>query len=120
MCSPRPCWPRSRHGRRRRSARSAASLDDGNGVSANGGSGIIPVAGWALDDNGVQNVDIMVDGIVAGPGLLRHVPRRECSPVTRASRTRDLPGFGFQLDTTHFLNGMHTVTAAGAQPLPAR
>src|SRR5258707_2070004 len=36
------------------------------GAVDNGGSGIIPVAGWALDDSGVQNVDILVDGAIVG------------------------------------------------------
>lgn len=77
---------------------------------ANGGSGIIPVAGWALDDNGIQNVDIIVDGTFVGraffgmswPGVLARYPGFPDS---------DLPGFGFQLDSTHFLNGVHTVQA---------
>ncbi|MEA2599066.1 MAG: hypothetical protein QOF89_58 [Acidobacteriota bacterium] len=85
-------------------------LDGTNGVGANGGSGIIPVAGWALDDNGIQNVDILVDGTVVGrafygmswPGVLARYPGFPDS---------DLPGFGLELDSTHFLNGLHTVQA---------
>jgi len=85
-------------------------LDGTNGVGANGGSGIIPVAGWALDDNGIQNVDILVDGTIVGrafygmswPGVLARYPGFPDS---------DLPGFGFELDSTHFLNGVHTVQA---------
>ncbi len=77
---------------------------------ANGGSGVIPIAGWALDDNGIQNVDIIVDGTFVGraffgmswPGVLARYPGFPDS---------DLPGFGFQLDSTHFLNGVHTVQA---------
>jgi hypothetical protein len=85
-------------------------LDGTNGVGANGGSGVIPIAGWALDDNGIQNVDILVDGSIVGrsfygmswPGVLARYPGFPDS---------DLPGFGFELDSTHFLNGVHTVQA---------
>jgi len=32
----------------------------------NSGAGSMPLTGWALDDNGVLAVDILVDGVVAG------------------------------------------------------
>lgn len=76
----------------------------------NSGAGILPLHGWALDDDGVQAVDILVDGIVAGrasygrsrPGVTFLFPG---FPDTA------LPGFAFELDTTHYLNGLHTVQA---------
>ena len=77
---------------------------------ANGGSGLVPIAGWALDDNGIKDVDILVDGAFVGrsfygmswPGVLARYPGFPDS---------DLPGFGYELDSTHFLNGVHTVQA---------
>ena len=76
----------------------------------NAGGGLLPLHGWALDDDGVQAVDILVDGIVVGrasygrsrPGVTALFPG---FPDTL------LPGFAFELDTTHFLNGLHTVQA---------
>jgi hypothetical protein len=78
------------------------------GAVDNGGSGIIPVAGWALDDNGVQSVDILVDGSIVGravygmswQGVAARYPNFPDSA---------LPGFGYLLDTSHYLNGLHTV-----------
>ncbi|MFY9819732.1 MAG: hypothetical protein WAM82_00010 [Thermoanaerobaculia bacterium] len=78
------------------------------GAVDNGGSGIIPLAGWALDDNGVQSVDIIVDGSVVGrafygmawEGVAARYPNFPDSA---------LPGFGYFLDTSHYLNGLHTV-----------
>jgi len=32
----------------------------------NAGAGLLPLTGWALDDNGILAVDVLVDGIVAG------------------------------------------------------
>jgi N-acetylmuramoyl-L-alanine amidase len=82
---------------------------DGILGGGNSGAGAIPLIGWALDDNGVRAVDILVDGVVAGRALYG---------MTRPRVTARFPGFpdsaapgwGFQLDSTHYLNGLHTVT----------
>lgn len=76
----------------------------------NAGNGVVAVQGWALADSGVFAVDIVVDGAIIGranygrsrPGVSKLHPGLPDSAA---------PGFGYQLDTTHFLNGMHTVTA---------
>ena len=76
----------------------------------NAGSGLMPLHGWALDDDGVFAVDILVDGIVAGrasygrgrPGVTQKHPGFPDSA---------LPGFAYQLDTTRYLNGLHRVEA---------
>ncbi len=74
----------------------------------NAGSGQMPLFGWALDDNGIAAVDIMVDGILVG----RTTYGRSRPQVTRqfpGYPDSDLPGFAYQLDTTRFLNGTHRV-----------
>jgi hypothetical protein len=76
----------------------------------NAGSGMIPLIGWALDDDGVRSVDIFVDGAPAGrapygtnrPGVTRDFPGFPDS---------DAAGFGMMLDSTRYLNGLHTVEA---------
>jgi hypothetical protein len=83
-----------------------------NGLAraGNAGNGVEPVQGWALASNGVFAVDIVVDGAIVGranygrsrPGVTKLHPGFPDSAA---------PGFGYQLDTTHFLNGLHTVTA---------
>lgn len=75
----------------------------------NAGDGQMPLTGWALDDDGVLAVDILVDGVVAGranygrsrPGVTLRFPSFPDSAA---------PGFGFELDTTRYLNGQHTIT----------
>ena len=75
----------------------------------NSGAGLIPLHGWALDDNGIEAVDVLVDGLVAGradygrsrPGVTAQHPGYPDSA---------LPGFAFELDTTRYLNGNHTVS----------
>ena len=76
----------------------------------NAGAGFLPLHGWALDDDGVQFVDILVDGLVAGRA---HYGRSRPGVTVLHPGFPDsaLPGFAFQLDTTHYLNGLHSVQA---------
>ncbi len=76
----------------------------------NSGAGLMPLYGWALDDNGVEAIDIYVDGVVDGRANYNR---------TRPEVTRKFPGYPdsahpgwvYQLDTTHYLNGLHSVSA---------
>jgi len=74
----------------------------------NAGGGVIPLHGWALDDNGIQAVDILVDGAVDGRA---HYGRARAGVTARFPGFPDseLPGYAFELDTTHYLNGVHSV-----------
>ena len=76
----------------------------------NSGAGPMPLFGWALDDNGILAVDILVDGVVAGRASYG---RARAAVTNKFPGFPDsaLPGFAFQLDTTHYLNGLHTVVA---------
>lgn len=75
----------------------------------NSGAGILPLHGWALDDDGVERVEVLVDGVVDGranygrsrPGVAEKFPGYPDS--NRA-------GWVYHLDTTHYLNGLHTIT----------
>ena len=76
----------------------------------NAGNGVVGVQGWALAETGVFAVDIVVDGVIVGratygrsrPGVTKLFPGFPDSAA---------PGFAYSLDTTHFLNGLHSVTA---------
>ena len=76
----------------------------------NGAAGMLPLHGWALDDDGVEAVDILVDGVVAGRA---HLKRGRPGVTARFPGFPDsaAPGFAFQVDTTRYLNGLHRVTA---------
>jgi len=75
----------------------------------NAGAGLLPLTGWALDDNGILAVDVLVDGLVAGRA---NYGRARDGVSTRFPSYPDSanPGFAYQLDTTHYLNGLHSVT----------
>jgi hypothetical protein len=75
----------------------------------NSGAGLLPLHGWALDDNGVQSVDVLVDGRVAGRA---NYQRARAGVTQRFPGLPDsgLPGFAYELDTTRYLNGLHTVS----------
>jgi N-acetylmuramoyl-L-alanine amidase len=78
-------------------------------TGGNSGAGVLPLHGWALDDNGIQAVDILVDGVVVGRA---NYGRARAGVTARYPGFPDsaLPGWGFELDTSRFLNGQHTVT----------
>lgn len=79
----------------------------GGGNALNGSA---PLFGWALADNGVAAVDVLVDGIIDGRALYG----RSRPGVTQAHPgfpDSALPGWVYNLDTTHYLNGFHTVSA---------
>lgn len=75
----------------------------------NSAAGLLPLHGWALDDNGVEAVDILVDGFVAGRASYGRA-RPKVAQKYPSYPDAALAGWVFQLDTTHYLNGVHTVT----------
>jgi N-acetylmuramoyl-L-alanine amidase len=83
---------------------------DGKAGGGNAGTGTIGLTGWALDDDGVRAIDIFVDGVPVGRALYG----RNRPGVTRMHQgfpDSDGAGFGFALNSTHFLNGLHEVQA---------
>lgn len=84
---------------------------DGNGLTGgNGASGSVQLIGWALDDDGVAAVDILVDGWTVGRAAYG-LRRADVSAVFPGFPDSALPGFQFQLDTTQWPNGRHQVSA---------
>lgn len=83
-----------------------------------GANGSFPVTGWAIDDENVDHGDILVDGQIVmgwvGRGLPSSAVYGSTRPDVRAAFP-DVPnslftGFIANVDTTRFLNGMHTVS----------
>jgi hypothetical protein len=91
-------------------AASPIGVFDGRHGGGNAAWGQLQLVGWALDDNGVAAVDIVIDDSVyqrALYGLRRpDVTRRKPGFPNSAA-----PGFAAVVDTTHFLNGVHEVSA---------
>jgi hypothetical protein len=74
----------------------------------NSGAGLLPLHGWALDDDGIESVDVFVDGVIAQRALYGRA-RPAVTQRFPGFPNSALPGFALQLDTTHFLNGRHTI-----------
>ncbi len=75
----------------------------------NAGAGALPLFGWALDDNGIDAVDLFVDGAPAGRASYGR-SRPEVTKKHPGFPDSTRPGWAFELDTTRYLNGMHTVS----------
>jgi hypothetical protein len=72
--------------------------------------GNAPLFGWALADAGVAAVDVLVDGQIAGRAIYGR-SRPGVGLAHPGFPDSALPGWVYNLDTTHYLNGNHTVTA---------
>ncbi len=70
--------------------------------------GTLNVSGWYLDVSGVEKIDVLVDGIVAGQAVYGDVR----TDVLKAypQYNNGTAGYHYALDTTEFSDGQHTVT----------
>jgi len=82
---------------------------DGKQGGGNGAAGVVGLIGWALDDNGVEAVDIYVDGVLAGRTLYGF-NRPGVGDMFPGFPDGDNAGWVFSLNTTRYTNGLHTVT----------
>jgi N-acetylmuramoyl-L-alanine amidase len=76
----------------------------------NAASGVVALHGWALDDEGVESVDVMVDGVVVGRALTGG-SRPDVALAFPGYPGAGESGVTFHLDTTRYLNGLHVVSA---------
>lgn len=83
---------------------------DGQLQGGNASTGVMTLLGWALDDDGVESVDFYVDGFPVGRAFYGHF-RPAVASIYSGFPDAAGAGFSFRLDTTRFLNGLHTVSA---------
>ncbi|MDA8018465.1 MAG: Ig-like domain-containing protein [Thermoanaerobaculia bacterium] len=76
----------------------------------NGGTGALPLTGWVLADSGVRRVVIEVNGVPVGQTVYGHF-RPDVLDLFPGYPDSAGAGFTFNLNTTDFENGVHTVTA---------
>lgn len=76
----------------------------------NVGTGFLPLHGWALDDQGIDRVEIYVDGEPAGTAYFGF-RRPDVQAVHPGYPDSANAGFGVELNSTLWLNGFHTLTA---------
>ncbi|UKS27367.1 Ig-like domain-containing protein [Paenibacillus sp. HWE-109] len=71
-------------------------------------SGIVNVSGWVLDNNGVEKVDIIVDGILMGQAI--YGDTRDDIYSTYPAYNNHYAGFHYSLDTTSLNEGNHVIS----------
>jgi N-acetylmuramoyl-L-alanine amidase len=71
-------------------------------------SGIKNVSGWLLDESGVGQIEVLVDGIVVGEATYGD-PRPDVQKVF-PQYNNGKAGFHYALDTTRFAIGQHNIT----------
>jgi hypothetical protein len=83
-----------------------------------GANGSFPVSGWALDDEDVDHIDFLVDGLIVAGAVGRGLPSTAIYGTTRPDVQAAFPdvpnslysGFQANVDTTKLLNGIHVLS----------
>ena len=71
-------------------------------------NGVFPVTGWALDDEVVTKIEIVVDGLVVGGANPASTGRTSMHRFP-SHPGAEYAGFVRMLNTTELINGVHTV-----------
>jgi hypothetical protein len=71
-------------------------------------SGVVDVAGWALDDRGIEKVEVLVDGHIVGTARYGHA-RPDVARANPIISNGNNFGYIYSLDTRRFPNGIHTL-----------
>jgi len=91
-------------------AASPFGVVEGLGGGQNAGGGLLPITGWAVDDDGVERVELYVDGVIAG--LTDYGQNRpDVQLVYPGYPDGAQVGFGMFLDSTHYPNDLHQISA---------
>jgi hypothetical protein len=80
-----------------------------------GTDGPLPVAGWAIDNEDVDHIDFLIDGLIVAGAVGRGLPSTAIYGSTRPDVAAAFPdvrnslysGFQANLDTTKLINGVH-------------
>lgn len=83
---------------------------EGLPVGENAGGGILPLTGWALDDDGIERVEVYVNGVIAGLADI-HQNRPDVELAFPGYPDSARGGFGFLLDSSRYLNDLYTINA---------
>ena len=77
---------------------------------ANSVGGVVSVVGWAMSPAGIERVHILVDGLSVGEANYGK-NRPGVSTIFSGFPGGDNVGYGYRLDTTRHLNGLHELSA---------
>lgn len=82
-------------------------IPDGNGVY--NVSGAFPVSGWAADTDGIQRIEVLVDGGILQSAMFGD-PRPDVGATFPDFSGALFSGFVANVDSTRIQNGIHTLT----------
>jgi hypothetical protein len=82
----------------------------GNPAPNNAATGAVPVTGWAVSTSGIAKVVIQVDGIDVGQASYGRL-RPDVTAAQPGFVDSPAPGFAYHLNSTHFTNAHHRITA---------
>jgi len=71
--------------------------------------GAYPIYGWALDENGIGSIEVLVDGLVL-EGAVMGVPRPDIYYAYPMYPQAALSGWVVYLDTNRVANGLHLIS----------
>ncbi len=71
-------------------------------------NGVFPVTGWALDDGSIEDIEVLVDGLVVGHAVAG-IHRPDIGNRFPWHPGADYAGFIRMLNTTELTNGVHTL-----------
>jgi hypothetical protein len=93
-------------------------IDVPGAAGLTGASGSLPVAGWALDDTGVDHVDILIDGQII-TGAILGITRPDVQAAFPNVPNSLNSGWTANIDSTAFVNGIHILSARAWDTLGA-
>lgn len=72
-------------------------------------NGSFPVTGWVVDVDGIERVDVLIDSTVV-QGAVHGSPRPDVGNTVPDLPSATFSGFLAQVDSTRFIDGVHTLT----------
>jgi N-acetylmuramoyl-L-alanine amidase len=72
-------------------------------------NGVLEAVGWALDDRKIDHVDVFVDGLIERQAITG-IYRADVAANYPDSLQAIVSGFILNIDSTRYVNGVHTIT----------
>ncbi|MFZ2489983.1 MAG: Ig-like domain-containing protein [Thermoanaerobaculia bacterium] len=85
----------------------SVDIPDANGI--HNANGAFPVLGWAADTDGIERIEVMMDGGVMN-GAIYGDPRPDVALAYPDFPAAEFSGFVANVDTTRVPNGVHLIT----------
>lgn len=84
-------------------------IDIPNGIGVADANGSFPVVGWTLDTDGIETVNLLVDGLVMQSAVYGD-PRPDVGHAFQDLPAAEFSGFIAHLNSTRLLDGIHQIS----------